>query len=67
MTPPQLPPAKGRGPKLTSAQAQARLADALRDNLRRRKAQMRARDDANDTPTEPGSTDKSPKAGGKTR
>ncbi len=35
---------KRRGPRLTSAEAQARLADALRDNLRRRKTQLRARD-----------------------
>ena len=35
---------KRRGPRLTSAEAQARLADALRDNLRRRKSQLRARD-----------------------
>jgi hypothetical protein len=38
------PPNKGRGPKLNSAEAQARLADALRENLRRRKAQIKARD-----------------------
>ena len=37
-------PPRGRGPKLTSAEAQARLADALRDNLKRRKSQLRARD-----------------------
>jgi hypothetical protein len=44
------PSPKRRGPKLTSAEAQARLADALRDNLRRRKSQMRARDEATETP-----------------
>ena len=38
------PPPRRKGPKLTSAEAQARLADALRDNLRRRKSQLRARD-----------------------
>jgi hypothetical protein len=42
------PPPKKHGPKLSSAEAQARLADALRENLRRRKAQIRARD-AKDT------------------
>jgi hypothetical protein len=38
------PPPKSRAPKLSSAEAQTRLADALRENLRRRKAQLRARD-----------------------
>jgi hypothetical protein len=38
------PPPKRPGLKVTSAEAQARLADALRENLRRRKAQLRARD-----------------------
>jgi hypothetical protein len=42
--PAKCPPLKRHGPKLSSAEAQARLADALRDNLRRRKAQLRARD-----------------------
>ena len=41
---PQSPDLKRKGPRLTSAEAQARLADALRENLRRRKAQVRARD-----------------------
>ncbi len=40
----QPPTPKRQGPKLSSAEAQARLADALRENLRRRKAQVRARD-----------------------
>jgi hypothetical protein len=35
---------KPKGPKLSSAAAQARLADALRENLKRRKQQMRSRD-----------------------
>jgi len=39
------PSPKRRGPRLTSDEAQARLADALRENLRRRKSQIRARDD----------------------
>jgi len=39
-----VPPPKRHGPKLSSAEAQARLSDALRENLRRRKAQLRARD-----------------------
>ena len=49
----QNPPAKGparrQGAKLSSTQAQARLAEALRENLRRRKAQLRARDATNNT------------------
>ena len=47
---PPYPPSSGkrRGPRLTSDEAQARLADALRENLRRRKTQMRAREDAPD-------------------
>jgi hypothetical protein len=36
-------PPRGRAPKLSSDAAQARLADALRENLKRRKAQARAR------------------------
>ncbi len=54
-------PPKGRGPKLSSEQAQARLADALRANLKRRKAQVRARDDAvagPDNNEEPSALDK---------
>jgi hypothetical protein len=59
------PPPKKHGPKLSSAEAQARLADALRENLRRRKAQIRARDakdaavdktDAAATPDDEGKT-----------
>jgi len=42
------PPPKRPGLKVTSAEAQARLADALRENLRRRKAQLRARDAQDD-------------------
>jgi hypothetical protein len=44
-SPPPKPLAKSKGPKLSSTEAQARLADALRDNLRRRKAQVRAREE----------------------
>jgi hypothetical protein len=43
---------KRHGPKLSSAEAQARLADALRENLRRRKAQIRARDSQSDAKDE---------------
>jgi len=39
---------KRRSPKLTSAEAQTRLADALRENLRRRKSQLRARESKED-------------------
>jgi len=54
MTADQPSSAKRRGPKLTSAEAQSRLADALRENLRRRKSQMRAREDVPDgAPAEP--------------
>ena len=61
-------PPKGRGPKLSSAQAQARLADALRDNLKRRKAQVRARGAAAVASAEGGETNPPDKsAGGKTR
>ena len=71
MSPTQLPPAKGRGPKLTSALAQARLSDALRENLLRRKAQMRARDNAKETAADDAGAeeelDNSGKGGGKTR
>ena len=63
-TPPPIPP-RGRGPKLTSAQAQARLADALRANLKRRKAQVRARDEALADPT--ADDEASPPDEGKTR
>jgi hypothetical protein len=44
MTADQPPPLRRKGPKLTSAEAQARLADALRENLKRRKSQQRVRD-----------------------
>ncbi len=59
-TPPPKLHTKPKGPKLSSAEAQARLADALRDNLRRRKAQVRARADGGETVLE------SEKSGGKT-
>jgi hypothetical protein len=42
-------PSRPRGPKLSSAEAQARLADALRDNLKRRKSQLRARDNGRES------------------
>ena len=42
------PPPKRRGPKPSSEEAQARLADALRENLKRRKTQLRARDEKED-------------------
>ena len=50
----QPPPPKRHGPKLSSAAAQARLADALRENLRRRKAQIRARDAQEGAGNKPG-------------
>ena len=53
----QPPPPKRHGPKLSSAEAQARLADALRDNLRRRKAQIRARDAQEDAGNKPGGSE----------
>jgi hypothetical protein len=44
-------PAKKAKVKVTSVKAQERLAEALRENLRRRKAQERARDEtAKDKP-----------------
>ncbi|MBY0510275.1 MAG: hypothetical protein K2P94_08980 [Rhodospirillaceae bacterium] len=52
------PPPKKHRPKLSSAEAQARLADALRENLRRRKAQIRARD-GKDTAVDKSAVDKS--------
>ena len=48
MTSTQPPPHRRKGPKLTSVEAQARLADALRENLRRRKMQSRAKEHAID-------------------
>ncbi len=48
------PSPKRRGPRLTSEEAQARLADALRENLRRRKSQIRSRETAPEsTPPDP--------------
>jgi hypothetical protein len=62
MTAYEPPPAKRRGPKLSSAEAQARLADALRENLRRRKSQMRARDEIDAAPAR---DEEGPPEGGK--
>ena len=55
------PPPKSKAPKLSSAEAQARLADALRDNLRRRKTQLRAREEGRQPEAE------RDKSGGKTK
>ena len=61
------PPPKRFGPKPTSAEAQARLSDALRDNLKRRKAQLRARDAQPDSPAAADAVDKPAKPSGRTR
>jgi hypothetical protein len=53
----QPPSPKSRAPKLSSAEAQTRLADALRENLRRRKAQLRARDSKETAVDKPGGGD----------
>jgi len=58
-------PPRGRAPKLSSHEAQARLADALRENLKRRKAQVRARGAQKEHCDESGEDEGKP--GGKSR
>jgi hypothetical protein len=58
MTSDPSPPSRRKGPKLNSAEAQARLADALRENLKRRKSQQRAKAEGRDA------DDGGPKGGG---